>query len=130
MQRASDSAIGLPKRPTSASWMLAFLMPAEVRRYFIVTFPIGTQQFHQALRRYNPLPVAGEKSFSRQRVAQRRGRVDAEHRQLRGEEGQFFERELDAFILRMAFDVGVELRRIEGAAELVGLELRHVDAVG
>src|SRR6266536_2144367 len=32
MQRASDSAIGLPRRSTSASWMLVFLMPAEVRR--------------------------------------------------------------------------------------------------
>src|SRR6266545_2344304 len=32
MHRAVDSAIGLPNRSTSASWMLAFLMPAEVRR--------------------------------------------------------------------------------------------------
>ena len=32
MQRALDSAIGLPSRSTSASWMLVFLMPAEVRR--------------------------------------------------------------------------------------------------
>src|SRR4051812_918643 len=32
MQRALDSAIGLPRRSTSASWMLAFLMPADVRR--------------------------------------------------------------------------------------------------
>src|SRR5437870_11411786 len=32
MQRAPDSAIGLPSRSTSASWMLAFLMQAEVRR--------------------------------------------------------------------------------------------------
>src|ERR1035438_2540595 len=32
MHRALDSAIGLPKRSTSASWMLGFLMPAEVRR--------------------------------------------------------------------------------------------------
>src|SRR6266567_3844727 len=32
MQRALDSPIGLPRRPTSASWMLVFLMPAEVRR--------------------------------------------------------------------------------------------------
>ena len=32
MQRALDSAIGLPRRSTSASWMLAFLMPAEVSR--------------------------------------------------------------------------------------------------
>src|SRR4051795_4914338 len=34
MQRALDSLIGLPSRSTSASWMLAFLMPAEVRRSF------------------------------------------------------------------------------------------------
>src|SRR5688572_10587935 len=32
MQRALDSAIGLPSRSTSAFWMLMFLMPAEVRR--------------------------------------------------------------------------------------------------
>ena len=32
MQRALDSAIGLPSRSTSASWMLGFLMPADVRR--------------------------------------------------------------------------------------------------
>src|ERR687895_2827346 len=32
MQRALDSAIGLPRRSTSASWMLAFLMPADVSR--------------------------------------------------------------------------------------------------
>src|SRR5207253_1364073 len=38
MQRALDSAIGLPSRPTSASWMLVFLMPAEVRRSFIMPF--------------------------------------------------------------------------------------------
>src|SRR5579883_1434859 len=36
MQRASHSAIGLPSSSTSALWMLAFLMPAEVRRYFIM----------------------------------------------------------------------------------------------
>jgi hypothetical protein len=36
MQRALDSAIGLPKRPTSASRMLAFLMPAEVRRSLVL----------------------------------------------------------------------------------------------
>src|SRR5689334_17210100 len=32
MQRALDSAIGLPSSSTSASWMLAFLMPADVSR--------------------------------------------------------------------------------------------------
>jgi hypothetical protein len=39
MQRALDSAIGLPKRPTSASRMLVFLTPAEVRRSFMMPFP-------------------------------------------------------------------------------------------
>src|SRR5262245_559319 len=34
MHRAVDSAIGLPSRSTSASRMLAFLMPADVRRNF------------------------------------------------------------------------------------------------
>jgi len=34
MHRALDSAIGLPSRSMSASRMLAFLMPAEVRRSF------------------------------------------------------------------------------------------------
>src|SRR6476661_10679854 len=34
MQRALHSAIGLPRRPTRASWMLGFLMPADVRRHF------------------------------------------------------------------------------------------------
>src|SRR3954454_4627536 len=34
MQRALDSLIGLTSRSTSASWMLAFLMPADVRRSF------------------------------------------------------------------------------------------------
>src|SRR6478736_999795 len=37
IQRALESAIGLPSRSTSASWMLAFLMPAEVSRYFTMT---------------------------------------------------------------------------------------------
>src|SRR5437773_9883838 len=32
IHRASESAIGLPTRSTSASWMLGFLMPADVRR--------------------------------------------------------------------------------------------------
>ena len=36
MQRALASAIGLPRRPTSASWMLAFLMPADVSSNFMM----------------------------------------------------------------------------------------------
>jgi hypothetical protein len=31
-RRALDSAIGLPSRSTSTSWMLGLLMPEEVRR--------------------------------------------------------------------------------------------------
>src|SRR5437762_1281556 len=38
MQRALDSAIGLPSRSTSALWMLVFLMPAEVRRNLMLPF--------------------------------------------------------------------------------------------
>src|SRR5215218_7549226 len=34
MKRAVDSAIGLPRSSTSASRMLVFLMPPEVRRSF------------------------------------------------------------------------------------------------
>src|SRR6266496_5620711 len=36
MQRALDSAIGLPSRSTSALWMLVLLMPAEVSRNFMI----------------------------------------------------------------------------------------------
>jgi hypothetical protein len=36
MQSALDSAIGLPRRSTNASWMLVFLMPAEVSRNFMM----------------------------------------------------------------------------------------------
>src|SRR5215469_2657457 len=35
MQRALDSATGLPSRPVSALWIVAFLMPSDVRRSFI-----------------------------------------------------------------------------------------------
>jgi hypothetical protein len=38
MQRALDSAIGLPSRSTSVLWMLVLLMPAEVRRSLIIPF--------------------------------------------------------------------------------------------
>ena len=34
MHRALHSAIGLPSRSTSASWMLAFVTPPDVRRSF------------------------------------------------------------------------------------------------
>src|SRR5215469_13212498 len=40
MQRALDSAIGLPSRSTSAPWMLVLLMPAEVRRSLMMTLAV------------------------------------------------------------------------------------------
>jgi hypothetical protein len=39
MQRASDAAMCLPRSSTSASWMLVFLMPADVSRN--LTLPPG-----------------------------------------------------------------------------------------
>src|SRR5690349_12588040 len=36
MQRAWHSAIGLPSRATNALWMLAFLVPAEVSKNFMI----------------------------------------------------------------------------------------------
>src|SRR4051794_32741343 len=36
IHRALDSAIGLPRRSTNVLWMLGFLMPAEVSRYFMM----------------------------------------------------------------------------------------------
>src|SRR5262245_2333819 len=50
MQRAFDSAIGLPSRSTSAAWMLAFLMPAEVRRSLML--PPGSLQTRNRLGAY------------------------------------------------------------------------------
>src|SRR5579863_3556623 len=45
MQRALQSSIGLPRRPTSALWMVSFLMPAEVSSNFIVP-PRGCSRQH------------------------------------------------------------------------------------
>src|SRR6185503_15425539 len=60
MQSALDSAIGLPSRSTNALWMLVFLMPAEVRRNFIM-MPLladllGAERFLQ-------LELQGSQSF-------------------------------------------------------------------
>jgi hypothetical protein len=38
MKRALASVTGLPMRSTSAFWMLVLLIPAEVRRSFIISF--------------------------------------------------------------------------------------------
>src|SRR5438105_3714237 len=56
--------------------------------------------------------------------------VDAEHGEAAGEELNFFQRQANVALFGMAFDVGVELRRLERAAELIAFEFRHVHAVG
>src|SRR6266511_1249843 len=56
MQRALQSAIGLPSRSTSALWMLVFLMPAEVRRSLML--PPGVMAGQDYLRRSLPEVVA------------------------------------------------------------------------
>src|SRR5205809_8147625 len=56
MQRALDSLIGLPSRSTSASRMLAFLMPADVRRSFILP-PESVLQDEKALGLTDPYAV-------------------------------------------------------------------------
>src|SRR5712692_3160040 len=63
-----------------------------------------------------------------ERGAERMRRIDPEDLQLLGEERQLLERE--RAVVRMAFDVGIELRREEIALDHVALELGHVDAVG
>src|SRR5438094_6461827 len=50
MQRALDSAIGLPRRSTSALWILVFLMPAEVRRYFIMPLFVDVMRAERLLQ--------------------------------------------------------------------------------
>ena len=65
MQRALDAAIGLPSRSTSASWMLVFLMPAEVRSNFmlplLVTLPLrGCSSDAGPNKRRGPLPDSME----------------------------------------------------------------------
>src|SRR6266705_169163 len=62
--------------------------------------------------------------------AERMRRIDPEDLQLLGEERQLLERERERAVVRMAFDVGIELRGEEIALDHVALELGHVDAVG
>src|ERR1035438_2602431 len=50
IQRALDSAIGLPRRSTSALWILVFLMPAEVRRYFMIPLLVDVMRAERLLQ--------------------------------------------------------------------------------
>src|SRR4051794_19494395 len=65
-------------------------------------------------------------------AAERMGREGAEHLELAlfREERQFLERELQAALLGMALDLGIELRLLEMRAAEIALELDDVDAVG
>src|SRR5436190_10764543 len=63
-------------------------------------------------------------------LAERMRRIDAEDRQLLGEERQLLQREHEAAVVGMAFDVGIELRGEEIALDHIAFELGHVDAVG
>src|SRR5207244_8938107 len=45
MQRALDSAIGLPRRSTSALSILVFLMPADVRRNLMLPPGVAVEEW-------------------------------------------------------------------------------------
>src|SRR5258707_14409336 len=58
-------------------------------------------------------------------LAERVRGIDAEDRQLLGEERKLLEREYQPAVVGMAFDVGIELRREEIAFDHVALEVGH-----
>src|SRR6185436_11652450 len=65
-------------------------------------------------------------------AAERMGRKGAEHLELTlfREERQLLQRQLQAALLGMALDLGIELRLLEMRAAEIALELDDVDAVG
>lgn len=60
MQRALDSAIGLPNRSTSALWMLVFLMPADVRRSFKMSLLVVVRSHARTLKSGNASAIESE----------------------------------------------------------------------
>src|SRR6202789_810107 len=62
--------------------------------------------------------------------AERMGRIDADDAEFAGEEFQLLQRKGEVPVVRMAVDIGVELRGKEIAVDHVAFELGHVDAVG
>src|SRR5215467_3531970 len=84
-------------------------------------------------RPYVKAQITCDELFPRsQGVAERVGRVNAENLQRTrlAEKREFFERKLETGVVRMAFDVGIELGRRECALQHVAFELGHIDAVG
>src|SRR5689334_24981976 len=65
-------------------------------------------------------------------AAERMGREGAQHLELAllGEEVELLERQLQAALLGMALDLGVELRLLEMRAAEIAFQLDDVDAVG
>src|SRR3954471_18433106 len=61
--------------------------------------------------------------------ALRVGRVDAENADLGGKKSEFLGGQLKRPVVGMGFDIGIELRRSERAADHVAFQLGHVDAV-
>ena len=60
MTRALESAIGLPKSSTSALWILVFMIPAEVRRYFMLPLLVANiTAFVEQVRAAKPATVKG-----------------------------------------------------------------------
>src|SRR3954467_15070573 len=70
MQRALDSAIGLPSRSTRASLMLAFLIPADVRRSFML--PPGVRTAGGPARAYGSVGVGTDRRPKTHRLRQKR----------------------------------------------------------
>src|SRR5258708_15213905 len=58
------------------------------------------------------------------------GRKGAERLELLGEKGEFLERELEAALLGMALDLGIELRLLEMRAGEIAFQLDDIDAGG
>src|SRR3954449_12096383 len=74
MQSALESAIGLPRRSTSASWILVFLMPADVRRSFIGTSFV--RGFQHTLDRSSGEYSSNRSPFARDRSVCLSGRAE------------------------------------------------------
>src|SRR5215469_8809049 len=55
--------------------------------------------------------------------------IDAKHCHFAGEKAELLQCKAYIAFFRMAFDVGIELRRVERTAQLIAFELCHVDAV-
>src|SRR5262245_46468785 len=100
------------------------LQPLHLRRQPKARHPISARDRTLRLPRQSgkrsPVALVGG--------AERVRRVDAEDLERAGKEGELLERQLEASVLRVALDVGVELRGEEIALDHVALELRHVDA--